>query len=255
MNTHADKMQDSRSLQVSDKVPQKKHIERPGFQMKDNRSKTFQMQKLQALAAHSKRTKQLMKIKEMADNNPRIKQLKAIRELTSNNSLTMQSDRLKAITAPHAGAIIQKEKASLQHTPTKQKVIQRAIKYDDPVKTLDSGRAGRVEVENIRGKPYGESHNSPSVAPFGWPELHTAGHTLANPNANNSHYNAVRMHLWNGRLSGPGDQTWNLAPGPAAVNSSMSAGPEIGGKRRSGQRLSRLDRYQSTLPEQWFQSQ
>ena len=109
-------------------------------------------------------------------------------------------------------------------------VIQRVISHDPPVFTGDAGRAGGVRVENIKGTTYPAAHNSPSVNPIGWPELKNAGHTLSNRTGNNSHYNAVRMHLWNGRLDGPGNDILNLAPGPATVNSQMSAGPEIEAK-------------------------
>lgn len=109
-------------------------------------------------------------------------------------------------------------------------IIQRQI-FHDPAKFEDDhGRAGLVEVENLRGEEYGPGENSPSVAPIGWNELKDAGHTLANGLPHNSHYNAVRMHLWNGRLGGPGGDVRNLAPGPAQVNSAMSAGPEKGAK-------------------------
>lgn len=109
-------------------------------------------------------------------------------------------------------------------------IIQRQI-FHDPAKVEDDhGRAGLVEVENLRGEEYGPGANSPSVAPIGWNELKDAGHTLANGLPHNSHYNAVRMHLWNGRLGGPGGDVRNLAPGPAQVNSAMSAGPETGAK-------------------------
>lgn len=111
-----------------------------------------------------------------------------------------------------------------------QGVIQRAVQHDAPNYQQKGGRAGKVSVENIRGKSLGAGANSPSVDVFGWPELMNDGHTLANPNANNSHYNAVRMHLWNGRLGGPGNDPNNLAPGPATTNSSMSAGPETAAK-------------------------
>lgn len=96
--------------------------------------------------------------------------------------------------------------------------------------TPDGSRAGEVLAQNLAGSPLGMAANSPTAKPFGWNELWTAGHTLANTGANNSHYNAVRMHLWNGRLGGPGDEKWNLAPGPAQVNSAMSAGPEAQSK-------------------------
>lgn len=109
-------------------------------------------------------------------------------------------------------------------------VVQRNVTSDPIAHTEKNGRAGTVSAENIQGIPLGLTANSPSVNPHGWPELNSAGHTLSNTTGNNSHYNAVRMHLMNGRLGGPGNQTWNLAPGPATINSSMSAGPETAAK-------------------------
>jgi hypothetical protein len=106
--------------------------------------------------------------------------------------------------------------------------IQLKIKHDAPSMTPDNGRAGRVQVENIRGESYAEGHNNPTVKTFGWDQLYMGGHTLGNPKT--THYNAVKMHLWNGRLNGPGDNPGNLAPGPAQINSSMSAGPETAAK-------------------------
>lgn len=117
-------------------------------------------------------------------------------------------------------------------------IVQRAtvrdhtMAFETPAYTPNNGRAGRVSVNNIRGKPLGEAANSPTpgTRPIGWDELYNAGHTHANPNANKSHYNAVKMHLMNGRLGGPGTNVNNLAPGPASINSSMSAGPEKAAK-------------------------
>ncbi|PZT73344.1 hypothetical protein DNK56_17840 [Streptomyces sp. AC1-42W] len=116
-------------------------------------------------------------------------------------------------------------------TPAGAPTVQRAVTHDHPIVNSDH-RAQSVEVHNIAGKPLGPSANQPTVDTFGWQELRQAGHTLGNriPGVQNSHYNAVRMHLWNGRLGGPGDKTYNLAPGPAVVNSSMSAGPEMSAK-------------------------
>lgn len=117
-------------------------------------------------------------------------------------------------------------------TSNQQDVAQLYISHDTPEKPVDGlGRATKVAVNNIRGQSFAEGHNNPTNNNvYGWQQLHAAGHTLGNTGPNNSHYNAVRMHLWNGRLDGPGNQAWNLAPGPAWVNSSMSAGPEMAAK-------------------------
>jgi hypothetical protein len=111
--------------------------------------------------------------------------------------------------------------------------VQRAYELCKPHQVRPIGndhRARTVRADNIKGDTLGAAANSPSVAPFGWNELKQAGHTLANTSGNNSHYNAVRAHLMNGRLGGPGDKDWNLAPAPAQINSQMSAGPETSAK-------------------------
>ncbi len=117
-------------------------------------------------------------------------------------------------------------------TPSPGGIAQRAYELNrlKDVKVTQDHRAKEVYAENLRGQSLGAAANSPSVAPFGWNELWDKGHTLGNRGGNSSHYNAVRMHLWNGRLGGPGNETWNLAPGPAKVNSMMSAGPEMSAK-------------------------
>jgi len=116
-----------------------------------------------------------------------------------------------------------------RHSPSPGVKQLKGIEHDNPNVAPKGARAGVVDVQNIRGDTYGESHNSPSIDDvFGWQQLYAAGHTLGNPNS--THYNAVRMHLWNGRLDGPGNEKWNLAPGPATTNSSMSAGPETAAK-------------------------
>ena len=154
------------------------------------------------------------------------------RKLASGDGVTVVSPRasylhqlqMLADASPHTRALQSLQKMANNSATT----LQRAIQSDQPKYTPDNGRAGQVDVENIQGKPYGEAHNSPSVSTFGWPQLLLAGHTLGA--INSTHYNAVRMHLWNGRLDGPGNDWRNLAPGPAKINSSMSAGPESASK-------------------------
>ncbi|MFF7838259.1 DUF4157 domain-containing protein [Streptomyces ossamyceticus] len=123
-------------------------------------------------------------------------------------------------------------------------VVQRAWKSDtmqgdDATWTDSSGRAAGVRVENVRGTPLDKGANAPSVDPFGWQQLRNAGHTLASQSDNKTDYNAVRMHLWNGRLGGPGNTKQNLAPGPADVNGKMSKDPETKAKNlvKSGKRI------------------
>lgn len=109
--------------------------------------------------------------------------------------------------------------------------VQRAYqlmpnKERDVTYTFDGHRAVKAEARNVRGQSLGPAANSPTASPFGWQELRNAGHTLASGLDHSSHYNAVRMHLINGRLGGPGDDKRNLVPGPAKINSMMSAYPE-----------------------------
>jgi len=110
--------------------------------------------------------------------------------------------------------------------------VQRSYELNKPkdVKVTQDHRAKEVRVSNLKGESLGLAANSPTISPFGWDELKDAGHTLRSTKKNSSHYNAVRMHLWNGRLGGPGDKGWNLAPGPSKINSMMSAGPEMAAK-------------------------
>lgn len=135
-----------------------------------------------------------------------------------------------SLSAVGAAPAVAQRKLDLGGFQASKGPIQREISHDTSNIVGNKGRAGLVEVENLRGKELGKGANSPSVEPIGWNELRSAGHTLANKQLNNSHYNAVRMHLWNGRLGGPGGDVLNLAPGPAQVNSAMSAGPETGAK-------------------------
>nr|WP_234392339.1 DUF4157 domain-containing protein [Streptomyces sp. WM6378] len=114
-----------------------------------------------------------------------------------------------------------------------QPVVQRAwtqgtMQGDDPVFQPDGGRAGTVRVTNLRGIPLGDGANHPTNAgdPIGWAALLSQGLQLGGQMPQGNHYNAVRMHLWNGRLGGPGNNRFNLAPGPALVNSQMSAQAE-----------------------------
>nr|WP_223243117.1 DUF4157 domain-containing protein [Streptomyces sp. CBMA123] len=106
---------------------------------------------------------------------------------------------------------------------------QGATMYgDDPQFVADGNRAGTVTVTGLHGTPLEDGHNQPTTAgnPIGWMALVKDGLQLGGKMPANAHYNAVRMHLWNGRLGGPGTNPLNLAPGPAQVNSAMSAQAE-----------------------------
>uniref|UniRef100_A0AAU2VF89 DUF4157 domain-containing protein n=1 Tax=Streptomyces sp. NBC_00003 TaxID=2903608 RepID=A0AAU2VF89_9ACTN len=128
--------------------------------------------------------------------------------------------------------------APLQTPPSQdQAVVQRAwtqqmgnavMQGDDPAFQPDGGRAGSVRVTNLSGTPLPDAANSPTNAgnPIGWQTILNQGLQLGGQMPPQAHYNAVRMHLWNGRLGGPGNNPLNLAPGPAPVNSQMSAQAE-----------------------------
>lgn len=129
-----------------------------------------------------------------------------------------------------AGTAVQRMSASGGSLPSVQRRWkQDTMSGDDPQYTADSDRAGTVEVHNLEGTPLGPGTNDPSVEPMGWKEL-TAAKLTKNPHgaeepAGNP-YRAVRMHLFNGRLGGPGNDVRNLAPGPGQMNSAMSGDPE-----------------------------
>jgi hypothetical protein len=146
-----------------------------------------------------------------------IPQLQSLPEATANNS---SEDKAVPVV-------------SVQQRAAGTAPIQRKYELCQPgdVKPINNDhRAKTVRAERISGQTLGAAANSPSVAPFGWAELKAAGHTLANTSGASSHYNAVRAHLMNGRLGGPGDEKWNLVPAPAQINSMMSAGPETAAK-------------------------
>lgn len=144
----------------------------------------------------------------------------------------------QSVVAQRAGTEMHRIRTSAVAQLQKDQVAQLKM-FGNIDHAEKSGRAGVVEAEDVHGSTYGEGHNSPSdqADVFGWDQLHAAGHTLGNQNS--THYNAVRMHLFNGRLDGPGNVDWNLAPGPAQINSSMSAGPETAAKNAvdSGKRI------------------
>ncbi|OPY61823.1 MAG: hypothetical protein A4E56_01773 [Pelotomaculum sp. PtaU1.Bin065] len=88
-------------------------------------------------------------------------------------------------------------------------VLQMAIEVDDQSHEEDNGRAHHVTA-TVYGETLEQGANQPSVDPEGWDEL--KGDSAYNTE------NLVRMHLWNGRLGGPGDKKWNLTPGESDFN-------------------------------------
>ncbi|NEY33737.1 DUF4157 domain-containing protein [Streptomyces sp. PRKS01-65] len=127
------------------------------------------------------------------------------------------------------GAPVQRAAADGAGLPVIQRWTDGTMSGDDPVFQADHGRAGSVEVRNLHGKPLGAAANSPSVEPIGWAQLRQEGYTKMAPGGEKpvgAPYRAVRMHLFNGRLGGPGDNVLNLAPGPGKLNSQMSAQAE-----------------------------
>jgi hypothetical protein len=163
----------------------------------------------------------------------------AVQTQSMSAAATSPLERVQQMTDSSPQAIQLKKYAAmaaaaqpLPPQPPASGVVQRAYELctSGDITHDEDHRAKKVRAENIRGQTLGAAANSPSVAPFGWNEMKHAGHTLANTGGNNSHYNAVRAHLMNGRLGGPGYETWNLAPAPAKINSMMSAGPETAAK-------------------------
>ena len=93
-------------------------------------------------------------------------------------------------------------------------VIQRTITVHSWGKNQDAnGRACNV-LAVVSGRTLPQGANSPRVTPPGW-NLIRASYKVGTDETTNP---MVAMHLWNGRLSGPGDQTWNLAPGLSSDN-------------------------------------
>lgn len=152
------------------------------------------------------------------DKRPEAEQIRSSLEAIKNSPQVKQAKALQAMinqAPPQAPAQLAGG------------VVQLAILPGSTAKYTDAGhtRARTVEVENLAGHAYGPGHNSPTASVFGWTQLGNGGHILG-AGANSTHYNAVRMHLWSGRAGGPGNNAKNLVPGPAHVNSKMSAGPE-----------------------------
>lgn len=128
-----------------------------------------------------------------------------------------------------SGAPVQRAAAGGSGLPVIQRWTDGTMSGDDPVFQADNGRAGSVEVHNLQGRPLGAAANSPSVEPVGWAQLRQEGYTKMAPGGEKpvgAPYRAVRMHLFNGRLGGPGHNVLNLAPGPGKLNSQMSAQAE-----------------------------
>jgi hypothetical protein len=124
---------------------------------------------------------------------------------------------------------VQRAAAAGAGLPVIQRWTDGTMSGDDPVFQANNGRAGSVEVHNLHGRPLGPAANSPSVEPVGWPQLRQEGYTKGAPGGEKpvgAPYRAVRMHLFNGRLGGPGNNVLNLAPGPGKLNSQMSAQAE-----------------------------
>ncbi|MEV5885799.1 DUF4157 domain-containing protein [Streptomyces sp. NPDC052020] len=132
-------------------------------------------------------------------------------------------------TGRASGAPVQRAAAAGAALPVIQRWTDGTMSGDDPVFRADHGRAGSVEVHNLHGRPLGAAANSPSVEPLGWTDLKKEGYTKGAPGGEKpvgAPYRAVRMHLFNGRLGGPGNTVLNLAPGPGKLNSQMSAQAE-----------------------------
>lgn len=107
-----------------------------------------------------------------------------------------------------------------------QRIALSNVPHMDPggswTPTTDAnGRAQKIVATNLKLAPgYNSvpsgSFNAPSVDPRSWQTLH-GWNLVGGP----PHYR--RMHLLNDRLGGPGNDTRNLAPGTASLNSSHSS--------------------------------
>ena len=101
--------------------------------------------------------------------------------------------------------------AQLMSLQTNSDVVQRVINVIHSDHNESDDRASYVEAE-VSGYTLPLGSNSPTVDPTGWDEI-----------AEKYEMDDVyRMHLWNGRLGGPGDETWNLTPGVEEANTDMA---------------------------------
>lgn len=137
------------------------------------------------------------KLRNSVNDSPRLAQLRALQAAANNRPRAKQVPR--AQSAPRSGV----------------NVVQRQIYIQDSNWNVSNGRASHVDA-TVYGETLPAGTNRPTVDPPGWDFLGTKYKMD----------NIVRMHLWNGRLGGPGNQTWNLAPGPSDVNLSDMAPEE-----------------------------
>lgn len=152
------------------------------------------------------------------DSRAEAKQAKMSLDIMSSSQQVKQAKALNALmNSVQSGSVSQ-----LSQGPVAQLAILN--QYTKSYQTAGLGRAKSVEVKNLAGTTYGPGYHNPTVTVYGWDQLRNEGHTLGAPNS--THYNAVKMHLWSGRADGPGNDKKNLVPGPANVNSKMSADPE-----------------------------
>ncbi|MDX1907182.1 MAG: hypothetical protein SF053_09130 [Bacteroidia bacterium] len=93
--------------------------------------------------------------------------------------------------------------------------VQRVINIHHQEYQQNAGRASKVEAQ-ISGQTYGLNHNRPTVDPAGWDMLRQAYVMDSQQNI------GMRLHLWNGRMGGPGNQQWNLTPCLTDINTAMA---------------------------------
>lgn len=127
-------------------------------------------------------------------------------------------------------------------------VIQRNIIVHSQNHVESANRAFYVKAE-VSGQTLGPGANSPTVDPVGWT-------SLANEYVMDDIF---RMHLWNGRLGGPGNQTWNLAPGDRDANQAMAQQEVLmQGHVNNGRRVeltTNVTYGHNTTPEKYFPTQ
>lgn len=131
---------------------------------------------------------------QFKDNRPKFTSQKALIDSLNNTAKVKQKKAIQDVSSA---------------------TIQRQIDVLHEDYQENDGRASHAEAV-VFGETLGQGANSPTVDPIGWDEI--SEKFIMD--------DVYRMHLWNGRLGGPGDETWNLTPGLSDVNTDM-AGEEV----------------------------
>lgn len=129
---------------------------------------------------------------QFADNRPEAIAQQKLQRMADNSTQAKLTTQLKTISSSG-------------------QVVQRQITVAHQNHVEDDNRASYAEAQ-VHGNTLPLGANSPSVDPTGWDELSEKFEMG----------DIYRMHLWNGRLGGPGNRTWNLTPGPSDINTDMA---------------------------------